>query len=116
MAIKIDPEFKALIPPLSAEERRQLEANIAADGCRDPLVTWCGLLLDGHNRHEICEATGTRYETREIILANRDEALVWIIRNQFGRRKLEPLDKGGTNDQADFSQSSQCAAQAAAHR
>ena len=38
--IVIDPEFKALIPPLSAEELAQLEANIVADGCRDPLVVW----------------------------------------------------------------------------
>ena len=38
--IVIDPEFQALIPPLQAEERKQLEANIIADGCRDPLVVW----------------------------------------------------------------------------
>jgi 16S rRNA G966 N2-methylase RsmD len=34
----IDPEFKALIPPLAAEELAQLEANILRDGCRDPLI------------------------------------------------------------------------------
>ena len=38
--IQIDSEFQALIPPLSAEERAQLEANLLADGCRDPLVVW----------------------------------------------------------------------------
>lgn len=38
----IDPEFKTLIPPLAPEELEQLEANILADGCRDPLVTWRG--------------------------------------------------------------------------
>jgi N6-adenosine-specific RNA methylase IME4 len=36
----IDPEFKALIPPLAPEELAQLEANILRDGCRDPLVVW----------------------------------------------------------------------------
>lgn len=40
MTIVIDSEFKALIPPLQAEEFAQLEANILADGCRDPLVVW----------------------------------------------------------------------------
>lgn len=40
MRFRIDPEFKALIPPLSAEERAQLEENIMAEGCRDPLVVW----------------------------------------------------------------------------
>jgi 16S rRNA G966 N2-methylase RsmD len=39
--IKIDADFASLIPPLSAEERQQLEANIVAHGgARDPLVLW----------------------------------------------------------------------------
>jgi phage N-6-adenine-methyltransferase len=39
--IKIDAEFAALIPPLSAEERQQLEENIIEHGgARDPLVVW----------------------------------------------------------------------------
>jgi hypothetical protein len=32
----IDPEFQALMPPLSAEERAGLEASLLAEGCRDP--------------------------------------------------------------------------------
>lgn len=40
MELQIDPEFKALIPPLSAEEYAQLEQNILADGCREALVVW----------------------------------------------------------------------------
>lgn len=35
--IQIDSELKALIPPISSEERSQLEANLIAEGCRDPL-------------------------------------------------------------------------------
>jgi tRNA G10 N-methylase Trm11 len=39
--ILIDAEFAALIPPLSAEERQQLEENIVDHGgARDPLVVW----------------------------------------------------------------------------
>ena len=39
--ILIDAEFAALIPPLSAEERQQLEENIVEHGgARDPLVVW----------------------------------------------------------------------------
>jgi hypothetical protein len=37
MNIEINQEFKALIPPLSIEEYSQLEKNIIADGCREPL-------------------------------------------------------------------------------
>jgi len=91
--VRIDPEFQALIPPLSDDERRQLEENIKADGCRDPLVTWKGVLLDGHNRHEICERLGIPYETAELEFTDHASAKVWIIRNQFGRRNLAPFQR-----------------------
>jgi hypothetical protein len=39
--IIVDAEFASLIPPLSAEERQQLEDNIVEHGgARDPLVVW----------------------------------------------------------------------------
>jgi len=90
-SITLDPEFQSLIPPLSPNELAQLEANIVADGCRDPLVTWNGILLDGHNRHEICARLGLPFATSAIELADRNEAIEWIIRNQFGRRNLVPF-------------------------
>lgn len=89
-SIRIDPEFKTLIPPLSSEERAQLEANILRDGCRDPLVVWNGLLLDGHNRYEICRQHGIGFNIVEIDLPDRDAAEDWVDANQLGRRNLTP--------------------------
>lgn len=88
--VHVDDEFSALIPPLKEEERAQLEANLLADGCRDPLVVWGphGILLDGHNRLEICRQHSLDFDIREIFLSDRDAAKAWIIRNQFGRRNL----------------------------
>ena len=60
---EIAPEFESLIPPLQAEERAQLEANILAEGCRDPLVLWDDVLLDGHNRYAICRKHGIPFRT-----------------------------------------------------
>ena len=88
MTIQIDREFRALIPPLTPDERQQLEANLKADGCRDPLVVWNGLLLDGHHRFEICTNEHLPYRTVEQPCATRDDAKVWIIQHQFGRRNL----------------------------
>jgi len=87
---KLDPEFRQLIPPLASEERSQLEANIVADGCRDPLTVWQeqGLLLDGHNRFEICAKHGTEYELHYVSLPSRQAAINWIINNQLGRRNV----------------------------
>ena len=87
-APKIDPEFRSLIPPLQASERAQLEENLAADGCREPLVLWRGILIDGHNRHEICTRRSISFRTVEIDLPSRERVLQWIDQNQLGRRNL----------------------------
>ena len=90
MTITIDPEFKALIPPLAPEELAQLEANIIKDGCRDPLVTWDGIIIDGHNRHEICTHHGIEFQTVEMEFADREAVMDWMDANQLGRRNLSP--------------------------
>lgn len=89
----IDPEFRALIPPLTREEFAQLEANLLADGCRDSLIAWNGVLLDGHNRLEICEAHNLPYRVSEQRCQDRDDVKAWIIRNQLGRRNLRPFQR-----------------------
>jgi hypothetical protein len=91
--IQIDAEFAALIPPLSAEERQQLEENIVEHGgARDLLVVWASkgtlTLLDGHNRYEICTRLELPFEIEEMRFSDRSHAEEWIIRNQFGRRNL----------------------------
>ncbi|CAB4149083.1 MT-A70-like [uncultured Caudovirales phage] len=90
MKITVDPEFKSNIPPLSDEEYAQLEKNILADGCRDPLVLWGQLLVDGHNRYAICTKHGLPFNIVQKEFASRDEALDWTDANQLGRRNLTP--------------------------
>ena len=92
MTIIIDEEFQSLIPPLTDFERLQLGETLEKEGCRDPLITWNGILIDGHNRHEICERLGLEYTTREIVLSDRDSVKQWMYRNQLGRRNLSPAD------------------------
>jgi N6-adenosine-specific RNA methylase IME4/Trp operon repressor len=88
MELKIDPEFQRLVPPLSQEEYRELETNIVNDGCTDPLTVWDGFIVDGHNRYAICNEHGIDFKTAERHFASKDDAGIWIIRNQFGRRNL----------------------------
>lgn len=97
MDIRIDKEFQALIPPLAAEERKQLEENILAEGCRDPLVVWNGVIVDGHNRYEICTRNKVKFRTVEMQFDSRDDAKIWIIKNQFGRRNLQPYTRVNLN-------------------
>jgi hypothetical protein len=63
-------------------------------GCRDKLVV-CRLdgeciLLDGHNRYDICTENEPRisFETTRIAVSDRIGAKIWILKNQRARRNL----------------------------
>lgn len=91
--LSIDDEFQSLIPPLSCDEYERLEKSIIAEGVRDPIVTWNGTIIDGHNRYGICRKHGIWFRTTEREFESRDAAKIWIIENQFGRRNLSKYDR-----------------------
>lgn len=95
MDLKIDPEFAEKIPPLTPEEFEQLEANILAEGTvLNPLIVWNGVIVDGHNRYKIIQAhPEISFTTHEKQFADRYEAIIWICRNQLGRRNLTDEQK-----------------------
>ena len=86
--LKIDDEFRHLIRPLRQREYAQLEQNILSDGCRDPIVVWNGVIVDGHNRYEICMRHGVPFGTKEMEFECREAAIAWICANQLGRRNI----------------------------
>ncbi len=92
--MKIDEEFKNLIPKLSNEELKQLEENIIEEGCREAIVLWDNTIVDGHNRYEICKRHNIDFKTINKEFTNREEVKMWIIKNQFGRRNLSIYDRG----------------------
>ena len=121
--IIVDEEFRSLIPPLTDEERAGLEENLLRDGCLEPLIVWAErqILLDGHNRKDICDRYGIDYEIRELSLPDREAAADWIDAHQLGRRNLTPeqmsllrgrrynrlkKDKAGRQSEADAAEGS----------
>lgn len=84
----IDKEFRNLIRPLMKQEYLQLEANLLADGCRDPIITWQGIIIDGHNRYEICTRRRIPYKAAEMEFECREAVIAWICSNQLGRRNI----------------------------
>lgn len=86
--LKIDEEIKALIPPLQHTEYLQLEENILAEGCREPLVVWNGFIIDGHNRYSICTKHKIPFSYVEKQFGCREEAISWACSNQLGRRNI----------------------------
>ena len=48
--LRIDPEFRDKIPPLTDAEFEQLRENILNDGeVYEPIAVWNGTIVDGHN-------------------------------------------------------------------
>jgi len=91
MDIIIDEEFKKLLPPLDRETFAWLEGNMLTYGCQNPLVLWEGILIDGHNRWEIINKHGLKYNTISMEFDSRDDVIIWIIETQVSRRNLNPL-------------------------
>ena len=89
--ITIDEEYKSLLPKLDEITFELLERNIIENGCRDALVLWGEILIDGHNRYAICIKHDIPFETVNIDFATREEATIWIIRTQVSRRNLSPM-------------------------
>lgn len=93
--LRIDPEYQALIPPLTDEEYKQLEDNILSLGrLLSPIIECDGVILDGHNRYRILQDhPEIPLFTETLIFDDRSEALEWICSNQLGRRNLTPEQK-----------------------
>lgn len=84
----IDPDFQSLIRPLFDNEYNQLEMNLLEDGCRDPIITWNGIIIDGHNRYEICTRHQIPFYVVQKRFSCREAVVAWICSNQLGRRNL----------------------------
>lgn len=91
--IKLDKEFRKLLPNLTSEEYKKLEKSIIKNDCRDPLVLWNGILIDGNNRHKICTEHNKHFSTVNMEFDSREEVELWIIKTQLGRRNLTDIDK-----------------------
>ena len=91
--IIIDKEFQSLIPPLTKDEYDGLEQSIVNEGCRDALVVWNNILVDGHNRYEICKNHSIQYKTVEREFSDRNEAKLWMMKNQLARRNLNDIQR-----------------------
>ena len=65
-----------------------------ADGCESPLIVWNGVIVDGHNRYAICRKHEIPFAIQEKDFSSRDDAMLWMLRNQLGRRNLNDYQRG----------------------
>ncbi|MRT27922.1 hypothetical protein [Herbaspirillum sp. CAH-3] len=95
MNIVINEELKQYIDPLTPNEYAALERSLLAEGCRDALVLWGDVLIDGHNRYEICSKYDLPFKTiQNDSFGSLEDVLLWMIDNQLGRRSVSDFQRG----------------------
>lgn len=95
MNIRINDELRAYIDPLTANEYAALERSLLAEGCRDALVLWGEVLIDGHNRYAICKKHGIDFKTTQNdSFATIEDVMLWMIDNHLARRSVSDFQRG----------------------
>lgn len=95
MSIIVNEELKAYIDPLTPEEHAALERSLLAEGCRDALVLWGDILIDGHNRYGICQKHGLPFNTvQHPHFRSMEDVHLWMIDQHLGRRSVSDFQRG----------------------
>lgn len=95
--LKINPELRDFIPPLSGEEKKSLEDSLLKYGYKGaPIYIWHNYIVDGHNRYNLCMKHNIEFPVEELDFG--DEATIidvmeWMINTQLGRRNLPPQQR-----------------------
>ncbi|MDC8771303.1 ParB N-terminal domain-containing protein [Roseateles albus] len=95
MNITVLEELRIYIDPLTPEEHQALERSILSEGCRDALVLWGDILVDGHNRYGICQQHGLPFNTvQNTRFKSMEDVHLWMIDQHLGRRSLSDFQRG----------------------
>ena len=95
MNITINEDIRSFIDPLTPVEYAALERSLLADGCRDALVLWRDVLIDGHNRYDICRKHDIAFRTvQNDRFESLEEVMLWVIDNNLARRSVSDFQRG----------------------
>ncbi|MES2257637.1 MAG: hypothetical protein V4724_03910 [Pseudomonadota bacterium] len=95
MQIQINDVLRAYIDPLTEAEYAALERSILAEGCRDALVLWGDVLVDGHNRYAICQQHSVPFKViQNTSFHSIEDVMLWMIDNHLGRRSVSDFQRG----------------------
>ena len=89
------PDLAELLPPLSGEQLAALEKDILQNGCYAPIIVNEDLVIvDGHNRQQICTRHSLPYKMAVFAFDDLLEAKQWALDTQKGRRNLDKWELG----------------------
>ncbi len=89
--MKLHP-ITELVPPMSAEEYKELVADIKKNGLREPVWTYKGEVIDGRHRVTACRDAGVKVQTRQ--WKGKREALpAFVVSLNLKRRNLTASER-----------------------
>ena len=86
--LKIDPEFKSLMHPLSEKEFLSLRESLLDGKAAYSIAAWNDYLVDGYERYMICRQENLPYHVHRIGFSNREHVITWICREQLKKENL----------------------------
>ena len=93
--IVVREDLKSYIEPLTPDEHDALERSLLAEGCRDALVLWGDVLVDGHNRYGLCQKHGLPFNTvQNPRFQSIEDVYLWMIDQHLGRRSVSDFQRG----------------------
>ena len=93
--IVVQEDLKTYIDPLTQDEYDSLERSLLAEGCRDALVLWGDVLVDGHNRYGLCQKHGLPFNTvQNTRFRTIEDVHLWMIDQHLGRRSVSDFQRG----------------------
>jgi len=93
--IVVNEDLQHYIDPLTPDEHDALERSLLAEGCRDALVLWGDMLVDGHNRYGICTRHGLPFRTvQNTQFRSIEDVHLWMIDQHLGRRSVSDFQRG----------------------
>lgn len=81
--LQISPEFERLTVPASKEEISRLEDSLLHNGCKAPIITWNGYIVDGHKRYRLCSYEDITYDTCELGIQDRDDVIIYLCKERL---------------------------------
>ena len=94
MDITINNRIKNALPRPTAGALAELETSLlnGYNTALGPIVLWKfegdNVLIDGHNRKELCEKHGINFPTAFMKFESLDDAVLWVKVHQVGKRNL----------------------------
>ena len=88
LRLQINKDFTNLISPYTKREYLELEEQLLAEGCVEPIITWHGYIIDGLTRYEICLRHDIPFDVKEMRFSCKEAAYAFVCKKQLLRKDL----------------------------